>query len=520
MNRAILGAQKKRSSRARSNTLRRYALDLTDSMLGSAEQDAGPGTSSNTPAALMRALCKPAAFPVTWVLLLFVSDLAAFLLATVVATELVLTTHPILERHLHTIYPVLESSAMIILFQLLILERVGLYRRSFARSLRDEFYYACTGLAIGALPLLVVFTLLPRLSSSRLIIIVSLIFSMIGIGGTRVVIRLAWDAAARRRPRRIAIVGRHARTEAAAISLNLQAGAQLLRIDIDDLDESMPLVRIFESDLSEVAWFSQARSWGCDTLMLTEALPPAVLPVLLHVAARSKIKLALAPPRFRVHAYSAHLEIAGEQALLVLGQLKACTLQANIVKRIFDVIFASLVLVMSAPLLACCGLAILLESPGPLLYRQERVGRNGKPFQICKLRSMHIDAEAASGPIFATRRDSRTTKVGRFLRRTSLDELPQFINVLRGEMSIVGPRPERSEFVAKFRDSIARYDERHLVRPGITGWSQVNLQRALTPSQIAEKLSYDLFYIEQWSLFLDLSIVAKTALEFLFHDAT
>ena len=132
---------------------------------------------------------------------------------------------------------------------------------------------------------------------------------------------------------------------------------------------------------------------------------------------------------------------------------------------------------------------------------------------------MRPNAEGATGPVWAERRDTRVTRVGRFLRRTSIDEIPQLLNVLRDEMSIVGPRPERPEFVAKFTEQLARYDERHLVRPGLTGWSQINMRRTLHPSDVAEKLSYDLFYIEQWSLFLDVSIIAKTAFEFLFHDA-
>jgi exopolysaccharide biosynthesis polyprenyl glycosylphosphotransferase len=258
---------------------------------------------------------------------------------------------------------------------------------------------------------------------------------------------------------------------------------------------------------------------GSDALLLTEALPPEILPVLLRVAERQRIMVALAPPRFRMHAYSAHLEIHGEQALLVLAQLKACKPLARALKRVVDVIVATVVLCLTSPIVALAAIAILLESGGPIFYRQARVGLNGRSFNIYKLRSMRTDAEVSTGPVWAERRDARVTRVGRFLRRTSIDEIPQLLNVLRDEMSLVGPRPERPEFVAKFTEQLARYDERHLVRPGLTGWSQINMRRTLNPSDVAEKLSYDLFYIEQWSLFLDISIIAKTAFEFLFHDA-
>ncbi len=132
---------------------------------------------------------------------------------------------------------------------------------------------------------------------------------------------------------------------------------------------------------------------------------------------------------------------------------------------------------------------------------------------------MRVDAEAESGPTWAKQGESRVTRFGRWLRRTSIDELPQLLNVLRGEMSLIGPRPERPFYVEQFRARVPRYDERHLVRPGITGWAQVNMRRILDPSAATEKLAYDLFYLEHWSLFLDATILLKTAAEFLFHDA-
>jgi lipopolysaccharide/colanic/teichoic acid biosynthesis glycosyltransferase len=154
-----------------------------------------------------------------------------------------------------------------------------------------------------------------------------------------------------------------------------------------------------------------------------------------------------------------------------------------------------------------------------MLYRQVRVGRLGAEFEILKFRTMRRDAESQTGPIWTRNGETRTTRIGRFLRRMSLDELPQLINVLRGEMSISGPRPERPFYVEQFRKMFRRYDERHLIRPGITGWAQINMRRQLDPSEIGEKLSYDLFFLEHWSPFMDIMILCKTAAEFLFHRA-
>jgi lipopolysaccharide/colanic/teichoic acid biosynthesis glycosyltransferase len=162
--------------------------------------------------------------------------------------------------------------------------------------------------------------------------------------------------------------------------------------------------------------------------------------------------------------------------------------------------------------------AISIEDGEPVLYRQERVGRDGKTFQILKFRSMGLNAEK-DGATFATVGDARVTRVGKFIRRTSLDELPQLFNVLKGDMSIVGPRPERPVFVNQFEEKYPRYAERHLMPPGITGWSQVYGKRVVGFDDVPDKLRGDLFYVENWSLFMDVAVCLKTAAEVLFHKA-
>jgi exopolysaccharide biosynthesis polyprenyl glycosylphosphotransferase len=182
-------------------------------------------------------------------------------------------------------------------------------------------------------------------------------------------------------------------------------------------------------------------------------------------------------------------------------------------KRGVDILVSGVVLVLLSPLLLGLAIMVRLGSPGAVFYIQERVGLDGRPFPMLKFRSMRADAETGTGPVWAVRDDPRVTRLGAVMRRYSLDELPQFINVLLGHMSIVGPRPERPEFVREFRRQIPRYMERHQERAGITGWAQVNGLRGDT--SIEERTKYDLYYIENWSILLDFKIMARTFLRVL-----
>ena len=176
------------------------------------------------------------------------------------------------------------------------------------------------------------------------------------------------------------------------------------------------------------------------------------------------------------------------------------------IKRIIDVILAFIGLIVASPIMAIISIAIKLESRGPVFYCQERVGKNGRVYTMYKLRSMYENAEE-NGAQWAEEDDPRVTKVGKFIRRTRLDELPQLFNVLKGDMSLVGPRPERPIFTYQFNEQIPGFINRLQVKPGLTGWAQVNGGYKLTP---AEKLEYDLYYIENRTIWLDIKIVFKT----------
>jgi exopolysaccharide biosynthesis polyprenyl glycosylphosphotransferase len=183
----------------------------------------------------------------------------------------------------------------------------------------------------------------------------------------------------------------------------------------------------------------------------------------------------------------------------------------RLVKRLNDVVCAVVLLAAASPLMALVALAIKLESRGPVLFRQERVGQFGKPFTLLKFRSMRQDAELATGPTWARRNDDRVTRIGRLLRRFHVDEIPQAINVLRGDLSFVGPRPERPCFVEMLSASIHYYHLRHYVQPGITGWAQISYPYADSIEDSYEKLQYDLYYARTASLGFDLRILFRTA---------
>jgi sugar transferase (PEP-CTERM system associated) len=179
-------------------------------------------------------------------------------------------------------------------------------------------------------------------------------------------------------------------------------------------------------------------------------------------------------------------------------------------KRAVDIVGSLALLLFTLPLQLATACLVKLDSPGPIFYRQERVGLRGRRFMMLKFRSMYADAERHGGPRWAAADDPRITRVGRLIRKLRIDELPQILNVLRGDMSLIGPRPERPFFVDRLREAIPYYEERHLVRPGITGWAQVNLPYGASVDEARHKLGYDLYYVKNCNIFLDLLILLRT----------
>lgn len=224
----------------------------------------------------------------------------------------------------------------------------------------------------------------------------------------------------------------------------------------------------------------------------------------------AKVGIKVYPDLFQIMASEVSISDLGGLPLVTVKDLalKGWNL---VLKRALDLTVSATALILLSPLLLLIALVVKLTSPdGPVFYCQERVGLDGKPFQIIKYRSMRPDAEAATGPVWAKAGDPRTTPVGKWLRRLSLDELPQLVNVLVGEMSLVGPRPERPYFVEQFKQRIPRYWERHTEKAGITGWAQVNGLRGDT--SIEERTAYDLWYVENWTIWLDIKIILRQLL--------
>jgi Undecaprenyl-phosphate glucose phosphotransferase len=231
----------------------------------------------------------------------------------------------------------------------------------------------------------------------------------------------------------------------------------------------------------------------------------AMLAVLKDVA-RTVADVRVVPDLLQYITFRAGVEDLDGLPVVHLTQVPL-TGWMSLVKRTLDLAIAGTALLLLSPLFAVIAIAILLAG-GPILYRQQRMGLDGRPFEIVKFRSMRPDAEDESGPTWAGPEDPRRTRVGRFLRRWSLDELPQLVNVVKGEMSLVGPRPERPEFVREFKEKFPQYMLRHRVRAGMTGWAQVNGWRGNT--SLSKRIEYDLYYIENWSLALDIKILWMT----------
>lgn len=237
--------------------------------------------------------------------------------------------------------------------------------------------------------------------------------------------------------------------------------------------------------------------------MRDEAQIALALNQLQHATADIKF----VPDMFGIHLLNHSIE---QLAGLPVINLQQTPLQgrARLFKALEDRLLAALILLAISPLMLAIAIAVKLSSPGPVFYRQERMSWNNSTFQMLKFRSMPVDAETGTGAVWAKAGETRATKVGAFLRKTSLDELPQFLNVLRGDMSIVGPRPERPVFVHQFKHEIPAYMKKHMVKAGITGWAQVNGWRGST--DLHKRIECDLFYIENWSLGFDIRIIIAT----------
>ena len=434
----------------------------------------------------------------TWALIL--GDATALIFATLIASILVARFW-----NANLDYGrILASTLLGCAVCLLIFERLGLYRLSFAQNMRDEFYYVSAAICITIVPQIIVFSLFPAISTSRAVLAVTLLLAAPSVGAFRAICHGLFDGPHLQKTMRLAIVGD-------------PQSAQPLTGILESVERVETLFLNAHSDSR--ALFERAKAWGAEKVIFATIPAAEKLRSLFALAQEAKIEIGFAAPAVPLNDCALSLERIGDQTLIVPRPMLVDTLPARCLKRAIDIACAAFALAIASPVMALIALILWHERQGPVVYRQERVGQNGCTFTMFKFRSMGCGAEENCGPVWARAGDARATKFGALLRRTSLDELPQLFNVLRGDMSIVGPRPERPFFVEMFRLMLPRYDERHRVKPGITGWSQVHMPRILDPASAGEKLAFDLFYIQHWSIFMDISVLCKTAVEFLFHKA-
>jgi exopolysaccharide biosynthesis polyprenyl glycosylphosphotransferase len=229
---------------------------------------------------------------------------------------------------------------------------------------------------------------------------------------------------------------------------------------------------------------------------------------LANICEREMVQFKVIPSCFRIFVSGLHLETMSGTPILGVDRLPLDNPLNWAIKRATDIVGALVGLVLSAPIVGLFGLLVWLESRGAIFYRQRRTGIFGKSFDIFKIRSMKLDAEAGKGAQWCQENDPRRLRIGAFMRKYNIDEVPQFWNVLKGEMSLVGPRPERPELIQNFKHNIPHYNARHHAKPGMTGWAQINGLRGDT--DLSERIKYDLWYMENWSLFLDFQIMFMT----------
>ncbi|MEM9016900.1 MAG: sugar transferase [Verrucomicrobiota bacterium] len=269
-----------------------------------------------------------------------------------------------------------------------------------------------------------------------------------------------------------------------------------------DVPKNMPVMGSYES-LETLLQLGVCQV----VIVADDALKTTNLMSIAAICEKEMVEFKLVPTCFQVLLSGLHLESVGGIPILGISRLPLHSTLNQLLKRSVDILGGLVGLTLSAPVIALFGILIYRESPGPIFYRQRRLGASGKTFDMVKLRSMRLNAET-SGVGWTVKDDPRCLKVGAFMRRWNIDEIPQFWNVLRGDMSLVGPRPERPELIENFKEEIPHYNARHNIKPGITGWAQVNGLRGDT--DLSERVRFDLHYIENWNVIFDFQIMFLT----------
>ncbi len=386
---------------------------------------------------------------------------------------------------------------------------MGLYKRSFREGASGMLVRVGISFILAMLVMSMIFYVLPSMFLGRGVLGLAFLFSLVGIGLTRGVFLsvLSQDAF----KRRVIVLGAGKRASSLA-QLRRRVdhrgftivGFVHMRGEHDAVDKDqiidggstlMETAIRHEADEIVVAMDDRRRGFPVHELLDCKMSGIEVVDLLTFFERETgKIRLDCLHPSWMIFSDG-------------FGQ---STIQ-DYVKRAFDIVASSLLLLFTCPLMVSAAVAIFVEDRGPIFFKQTRVGHGGREFQVIKFRSMRIDAERDGKAQWAQKNDSRVTRTGNFIRKVRIDELPQIFNVFRGEMSFVGPRPERPQFVQQLSQSIEYYTERHRVKPGITGWAQIRYPYGASEKDALEKLQYDLYYAKNHNLFLDMTILLHTA---------
>ena len=370
----------------------------------------------------------------------------------------------------------------------------------------------CLGQSLGAACLVLggIYNFFPNLLIGRGVFLIGIGFIAINVLASRLVLDRAWQLAGRKE--HILIFGTG--------DLAIKVSREFSRRDDLNIDFAGFVQAAASCSTTEV--FGRPVLGSADQL---EALVAAHRITRIVVALEDARSVLPIRELVRLRVQGIRVEDAHSAMSALDGRVWLCTVKPSwfvfsdgfrrsrttmLFKRVIDVAFSMTGLLLASPVMLLVATAIRLESKGPVIFRQTRVGLRGQTFEVLKFRSMRADAEKGTGAQWAQINDPRVTRLGKYLRKFRLDELPQFVNVIRGDMSFVGPRPERPEFVQRLRLSISYYDERHSVRPGLTGWAQVQYRYGASEEDSARKLEYDLFYLKSMSIFFDCAIVLKT----------
>lgn len=402
----------------------------------------------------------------------------------------------------------LEASILVMIVWIFIFQQFGMYHLRRNVTPVDEFSQIIKAVSLGMLIMMSLSFFYRDFSFSRLVFLYIWILSVLLLTFSRTLLIYVENRRHRKGKGvlKVALVGHSSKLHPVIENITKFPGLGLkICGHIGEKDESIPQIAHLGtiSDLPLII-----RNNGIHTLIIApEVQAGQNLWSILKLCEGLNVEFLLLPDLLEIFTSQLQIYQIGGLPTLRIRDVRMKGWQ-GVLKRIFDVVFSVVILIILSPLFFIIGLIIKTDSKGKIFYQQDRVGFDGREFLIYKFRTMREDAEAKTGPVWASEDDPRRTRVGKFLRRTSLDELPQFFNVLKGDMSVVGPRPERKFFVDKFKTRIPRYLERHRVKSGVTGWAQINGLRGNSP--IEERTQYDIYYIENWSLAFDFKIILKT----------